>query len=157
MNEQKQNNKSGQQKTISFCPEMIDLILLRKKTITIRPMKPQPLPGSVTLPKCPYGVGDVVAVREQPEVLLRIIGVVTTWWHALKVEYVAREGLCAAMDGRCAIVGGNIQCDRCPMRFTIPSLFFELWESIYGETEYKAGNRPAVWVYEFNQLEEKKQ
>jgi len=31
----------------------------------------------------------------------------------------------------------------------IKKMFAELWDSIYGQTEYKYKNNPYVWVYEF--------
>lgn len=37
-------------KAILFRQDMIDIILAGKKTVTIRPMKPQPTPGSGSLP-----------------------------------------------------------------------------------------------------------
>jgi hypothetical protein len=143
--------------TISFRADMIDLILSGRKTVTIRPMKPQPKPGDLTLPEYPHGrVGDIVTVRERPDIRLRITGRPATWLHAIKGEYISREGLCTSLCKWCKIAGGYKECNVCICRYLAPQAFYRLWESLYGDTEYKWENNPCVWAIQFELVEGRK-
>ena len=137
--------------TISFREDMIDLILAGKKTVTIRPMKPQPdvfffgnipgtrkyftLNGDHTLREAswfrdqyPHGkVGDVVTVRGHDGCKLRITDI---WFNHV--------------DNLLPIVW---RCDG--IRDTSDPSIEHHWDSFYGGTEYRWENCPMVWVVEF--------
>jgi len=147
-------------KQISFRENMIDLIRKNLKTVTVRPMKPQPVFGSGTLPECPYKVGDVLAVREDQDIQLLVTGITAAWLHEIKARHMGREGLCPCLDASCECKDGDrgdLNCGRCQLLGALVRRFFSLWFAIYENTEYKAENRPAVWVIEFKKLTGKDQ
>ena len=139
-------------KTISFREDMIDLILAGKKTLTIRPIKPQPvlfdcpgLFGSIhyewgggvlagnrnwLLQQCPYGAeGDVVGVEESENLRLKITSV-----YAKRLDQVAAWQW--SEDG-----------------LGYGKTVYKHWQSFYRGTEYEWKNRPFVWVIRFEVIE----
>ena len=138
-------------KTISFRQDMIDLIISGKKTLTIRPIKPQPVrvekPGLFGktcyewqgrelywnqewfLIQCPYGlIGEIICVRENGSLRLKIIGKDAKRIDQLYAADWEADGL-------------------------EPDIYWEAkhkhWQSFYGGTEYDWENKPYVWVIRF--------
>jgi hypothetical protein len=151
--------------TISFRQDMIDLILAGKKTVTIRPIKPQPkLVGTLGkesifdrcywewngydiyelgsewfLRQYPHGmIGDIMAIRERPEVNLKITGVTVDRLHVISHDTWEKDGV-----SRRYVMGG-------------PDLSYYHWQRFYVGTDYDYSLNPWVWVIEF-ELEKKGQ
>ena len=140
-------------KTISFRQDMIDLILAGKKTLTLRPIKPQPVrvelaglfgrPGYVwkgvdlcdmhdwLVKQCPYGdVGDVVCVLElERSVRLSIMDVDVKKLNFVDYDTWYRDG----------VDSDSIVRDKIVSR----------WDSFYGLTPYSWDWNPFVWVIRF--------
>ncbi len=150
--------------TISFRQDMIDLIIAGKKTVTIRPIKPQPeifskfSKGRLSsrtywewkdydlsrkgrewlMKQYPHGrVGDTMTIRERPEVKLKITGITVDWLQKIRSEWM--------WDG--------VKLDIfIPYDDELPKLH---WNSFYGGTEYEWIKNPWVWIIEFELIEEK--
>ena len=143
--------------TISFRADMIGLILSGKKTVTIRPMKPQPKnveehdglflktyfswqerdlseKGSEWLyNRYPHGrIGEVMTVRERNDIQLRIIDIRVSKLHHIDRNWWFMDGL--TFDIR--VFGGEDKS-------------YYHWQGFYGDTEYRWANNPWVWVIEF--------
>lgn len=143
--------------TISFRADMIDLILSGKKTVTIRPMKPQPKrigeydglflktyfswqekdlseKGSEwLLRQYPKGeAGDVMSIREMAETKLEIVDIHVARLHGIDCDIWKKDGV----DYPLCIVSG------------IDRSYYH-WQGFYGDTEYRWANNPWVWVIEF--------
>lgn len=125
--------------TISFREDMIDLIVQRRKTVTIRPMKPQPDYGSIYdnlceeigCIQCPYGKkGDVITIEERPEIKLRILYSCFFSLHNIPAPIWELDGLTEqdAKDKR---------------------IIIRRWQSFYGGSEYKWSRNPWVWEIKF--------
>ncbi|MFA6816949.1 MAG: ASCH domain-containing protein [Lentisphaeria bacterium] len=153
-------------RTISFRQDMIDLILAGKKTVTIRPIKPQPkrvgtfgkeslfdrcywewngydvyeLGSEWFLRQYPHGmICDTMSIRERPEVKLKITGITVDWLHEISHDTWEKDGV-----SRHYVMGG-------------PDLSYYHWQRFYAGTEYDWVKNPWVWIIEFELIEEKGQ
>ena len=149
--------------TISFRADGIDLILSGKKTVTIRPMKPQPKSveehdglflktyfswqerdlsekGSEWLcNRYPHGrIGECMTVRERNDIQLRIIDIRVSKLHHVDLNWWLMDGLTF-----------DIRVCRCENK----DKSVHHWDSFYGDTEYHWANNPWVWVVEFKLVE----
>lgn len=139
-------------RTISFRQDMIDLILAGKKTVTIRPIKPQPevkqdyaadmmlylewngynvsaKEPEWILKQYPHGkIGDIVAIRERPDVKLKITNIRVMMLQDIPNEIWWKESI----DDSGFAVFSKL-----------------LWKSFYENTEYVWSNNPFVWIIEF--------
>ena len=146
-------------KTISFREDMIDLILAGKKTLTIRPIKPQPVrvekPGLFGktcyewegrelywnqewfLKQCPYGlIGETICVRENGSLRLKIIGK-----DAKRIDQTTiKEWTADGVEGMRSFGRATSIWDR---------RAWNHWQSFYGGTDYDWLRRPFVWVIRF--------
>jgi hypothetical protein len=145
--------------TISFRADMIDMILSGRKTVTIRPMKPQPEQihvlsenglfdrmymqwqgrdlsekGSGWLyDRYPHGrVGEVMTVRERNDIQLRIIGIRVSRLPDIDRNWWLMDGLTFDIK----VIGGEDKS-------------IHHWNSFYGDTEYRWDKNMWVWVIEF--------
>ena len=142
-------------RTISFRQDMIDLILAGKKTVTIRPIKPQPevqqsfasdmmfylewngynvsaKESGWILKQYPHGlVGDIVAIRERPDVKLKITDIRVMLLQDIPNEIWWKESI----DNSGFAVFSKL-----------------LWKSFYKDTEYAWSNNPFCWIVEFELL-----
>ncbi len=148
-------------RTISFRQDMIDLILSGKKTVTIRPIKPQPelinemenngLSGRMYMQwqgkdlsekgrewfmkQYPHGeVGDIMTIRERPDIRLKI-----THIYAMKLRDIQRE----------LWIKDNEKFRH--FHLWQDEAFYD-WQSFYGNTEYKWYKNPWVWIVEFGRV-----
>ena len=145
-------------KTISFRRDMLDLILSGKKTLTIQPIEPQPVRVEIDglfgktcyewngvelfmrrkwfLMLCPYGVvGDVISVKENDSLRLKITGVDVQRVDQLTISEWTADGV----DGmRRDYVGRPISM--------WDNRAWDHWQSFYGGTDYDWLRRPFVWV-----------
>ena len=135
-------------KTISFRQDMIDLILAGKKTLTIRPIKPQPVQVEVPglfgtthyewngrqlvgmrdwfMLHCPYGAaGEIISARENDNLLIKITSIGLGRVDQLTIPDWADDGL------------------------GYGKTVYKHWQSFYRGTEYEWKNRPFVWVIRF--------
>lgn len=163
-------------KTISFRQDMIDLIISGKKTLTIRPIKPQPVLVQLNtatggrmyhawggrdltgnrewfFDQCPYGkVGEVVVVQECDGLRLRITDIDAVGLDSIAVDMDIwrNDGVqIITEDGCCVGVNG---CDECQNKKQCErdlDATEDLWQSFYGGTEYDWENKPYVWVIRF--------
>jgi hypothetical protein len=140
-------------RTISFRQDMIDLILAGKKTVTIRPIKPQPILIAERLfdsfwqwegmklsnvrPKWMYNsyphgkIGDVVSIRERPGTQLKITDIWTDKLQSIRSGW--------RWDG--------VKLDTsAPYDDELPRIH---WNSFYAGTEYEWVKNPWVWIIEF--------
>ena len=148
-------------RTISFRQDMIDLILAGKKTVTIRPLKPQPevqqsfasdmmfylewngynvsaKESGWILKQYPHGqIGNIMTIRERPEAKLKITGITVDWLHEISRDTWEKDGV-----SRHYVMGG-------------PDLSFYHWQRFYAGTEYEWIKNPWVWIIEFELIEEK--
>lgn len=151
-------------KTIAFRDDMLDRVLAGKKTVTIRPMKPQPvqindlsengLSGRMymlwqgaDLPEkgrewlfeqYPHGqVGDVMTVRDRPDIKLKITDIQAMRLHRIEREIWNKDGVSYPLYS----MGGI-------------DLIYYHWQGFYGNTEYQWKNNPWVWVIEFELVKE---
>jgi hypothetical protein len=120
--------KEQDKRTISFRPDMIGLILRGEKVVTIRPVKPEDAAMDASSKSCRYGKpGDLVIVREQPDIVMRIEYVRPVRLHDINPWTWFRDGLAEA-NARNRV---DIICH---------------WNSFYGKTEYRWASNPLVWV-----------
>ena len=149
--------------TISFRQDMIDLILAGKKTVTIRPIKPQPeqinvlsetgLFGRMYMQwqredlskkgkewfckQYPHGkVGDIVTIRERPEIRLKIVDIQAKRLHSISYLLWIKDH-------------GKKTNHQETSRLH--------WQSFYRGTEFDWYQNPWVWIVEFELIEEKGQ
>lgn len=146
-------------RTISFRQDMIDMILAGKKSVTIRPIKPQPVLIAESLfdsfwqwegmklsnvrpawmyNSYPHGkIGDEISIKERPEIILKITNI---WTDKL-------QSICSGwrLDG--------VKLDVfTPYDDELPKIH---WQSFYAGTEYDWVKNPWVWIIEFELIEEK--
>ncbi len=147
--------------TIAFREDMIDLILSGKKTVTIRPMNPQPekteehnglfqktyweWKGIDLSEKCfdwlceryPHGrTGDVITIRGRNDIQLKIRDIRIERLHNIDRNWWKMDGL--TFDIR--VFGGE------------EKIYYH-WQGFYGDTEYRWANNPWVWVVAFELVE----
>ena len=148
-------------RTISFRPDMTDLILSGRKTLTIRPMKPQPelindygeddlfnryfwvwnkedlsdKGREWTIKQYPHGrVGDVVSVRGRLEIRLKILTIQVMRVQDISPAIWEKDGV-------------DIQ--------TSPHFnAFNHWASFYTDSPYHWIDNPWCWIIEFEQVTE---
>lgn len=154
-------------KDISFNEEMLEAVLSGRKTVTRRPIKPQPVIAHETLPgsyffepklgafkylseenedeyismNCPYGKpGDVLTIRGTDH-KIEITEVRVESVQDITEMDCQREGI---KDKRAMnLYGQNVPTHRFKTSFMI------LWNSIYGDTDFKWENNPFCWVIKF--------
>jgi hypothetical protein len=140
-------------KYMKFAPELVPLVQDGTKTVTRRPIKPQPelvkpehanivneawQDGWIDVP-CPYGiVGDTIQSDAGP---LEIVGVKVEWLHHIDPEDVIKEGFSTNLRGFTAEV-------------ELVRQFAEKWESFYNVTDYHWDANPSCWVIEFKAVTE---
>lgn len=147
-------------KEISFRDDMIALIASGEKTLTIRPMKPQPTmqyfsnagkdncllywswknvrfewPNKVSYThKTPYGeIGDRIAIRERPDFELDITDIRIERLHSIDSIVWGKDGVCLA-----GIGDDDIETE-----------LLRHWDSFYFNTEFSWNENPWCWIVEF--------
>jgi len=123
-------------KTINFTEQELGQIRLGNKTQTRRPIKNPKFYDPDYLQ--PYEVGDIFQI-EDTDLKIKITDVRFEKLQEISEEDSFKEGIDPSQCYKAAFV---------PIRE-----FNELWNSIYGDTEYKYKNNPLVWVIDFEVVE----
>jgi hypothetical protein len=159
-------------KPLRFNEEMTAALVAGIKTVTRRPIRPQPettesyLRASgawvegLTLAQhvnnawragfvnvdCPYGEpGDQIRVPGDHGLVVEIVDIRIERLHDITEEQARAEGI---TDGGCCSCGNSEPCGCASPAPSAADSFFWLWDSIYGDM----ASNPWVWVIEFKRI-----
>jgi hypothetical protein len=159
--------------SMSFTPELLLAVLAGKKTETRRPIRPMPAKVIDGVPMLADGTlipplvqaGDRLWVREKWARLddgsfvyavdkpTRIVRWLSSRFmpraaarHWLSVERICLARLSTISEDDARAEGA----DASPTMYGPRAWFFEVWNAIYGGTEFDAANDPWVWVIAFS-------